>query len=108
MGHDDSATNALYAEIDRLTSEMESQKVEQSRLEEVRFRRLDNMRDAMERAREVARVHPHADTCATELSPDAGYPCSCWRGDLIVALTMPAEVEDRAHEYIPADIEWPF
>ena len=53
----------------------------------------DEARAALERAREVARVHPHADTCATELSPNAGYPCSCWRGDLIVALTMPAEVE---------------
>ena len=53
----------------------------------------DEARAALERAREVARVHPHADTCATELSPNAGYPCSCWRGDLIVALTVPVEVE---------------
>jgi hypothetical protein len=93
MSHDDSATNALYAEIDRLTSEAAAQLEEDLRLQEVRFRRLDNMRDAMERAREVARVHPHADTCATELSPNAGYPCSCWRGDLIIALTMPTESE---------------
>ena len=53
----------------------------------------ERMQSALERAREVARVHPHADTCATELSPNAGYPCSCWRGDLIIALTMPTESE---------------
>jgi len=31
-------------------------------------------------------THCHADTCATELSPHAGYDCTCWRGDLIAAL----------------------
>ena len=79
------------ATIKRLTDEMDAQDIENGRLEQVRFMRLDNMGDAMKRAHEVARAHPHADTCATELSPNGGYPCSCWRGDLIVALTMPAE-----------------
>ena len=26
--------------------------------------------------------HPHADTCAIELSPNEGYECSCWRSAL--------------------------
>lgn len=27
----------------------------------------------------------HADTCAMELSPDAGYECSCWRSEFTTA-----------------------
>jgi len=43
-------------------------------------------RDAtIERAKDVL-FHCHADTCATELSPNAGYECTCWRGSLIEAL----------------------
>lgn len=55
--------------------------------------RLAEVLAVIKSAGQVVWDHPHADTCATELSPDAGYPCSCWRGDLIVALTMPTESE---------------
>lgn len=30
--------------------------------------------------------HSHADTCASELSPNAGYDCTCWRKVLVDAL----------------------
>jgi hypothetical protein len=32
--------------------------------------------------RGLADVADHADTCDVELSPGAGYPCSCWQADL--------------------------
>ena len=41
---------------------------------------------ALERIGKVLFDHSHADTCATELSPDAGYECSCWRSGIWAAL----------------------
>jgi len=45
----------------------------------------DGLLATIERVQAVL-IHCHADTCATELSPHAGYDCTCWRGDLKAAL----------------------
>jgi hypothetical protein len=44
------------------------------------------MKQALERVGQVLFDHPHADTCATELSPGEGYDCSCWRAALWAAV----------------------
>jgi hypothetical protein len=43
-------------------------------------------RAALARVGLVLSDHSHADTCAMELSPDAGYECSCWRADIWAAV----------------------
>ena len=56
--------------------------------------RAEHERDAalaaLERIGRVLFEHSHADTCATELSPDAGYECSCWRAGIYAALEEPS------------------
>jgi len=44
--------------------------------------------DALGRVGGVLFMHSHADTCAVELSPDAGYECSCWRAALWAAIEV--------------------
>ena len=46
----------------------------------------DEARAALGRIGRVLFEHSHADTCATELSPGAGYECSCWRAGIYAAL----------------------
>ena len=49
-------------------------------------RERDAAIEALERVGQVLFDYPHADTCATELSPDEGYECSCWRAALWAAV----------------------
>jgi len=46
----------------------------------------DEALDALGRIGGVLFMHSHADTCAMELSPNAGYECSCWRAGIYAAL----------------------
>ena len=46
----------------------------------------DEALDALGRIGGVLFMHSHADTCAVELSPNAGYECSCWRAGIYAAL----------------------
>lgn len=43
--------------------------------------------DALEAVLAIIRDGDHADTCAVELSPSAGYPCSCWKADAEQAIS---------------------
>jgi hypothetical protein len=45
----------------------------------------------IERVTLVGSEHPHADTCAMELSPNEDYECSCWRSALEAALVPHAD-----------------
>ena len=87
MDPDDGATNALYAEIDRLTSEMEERSIEQSRLEEVRFRRIDNLCAALDRVRAL---HQPYNDAGTEYCNGCDDPWPCAN---FLALSMPREVK---------------
>ena len=49
-------------------------------------RERDAALDVLGRVGGVLFMHSHADTCAVELSPDAGYECNCWRAGIYAAL----------------------
>jgi hypothetical protein len=49
-------------------------------------RRAEVAEAALGRIGGVLFMHSHADTCAVELSPDAGYECNCWRAGIYAAL----------------------
>ena len=56
---------------------------------------------------------PHADTCATELSPDAGYECSCHRAILesnrpsALARVKAEAWDEGAHRVVDWNKRWP-
>lgn len=98
-----SDNHALAAKIEQLESEIErlqaGRKVERTMLRnlvprltelETEIERLTTERDAaldaLGRIGGVLFMHSHADTCAVELSPNAGYECNCWRAGIYAAL----------------------
>lgn len=48
---------------------------------------VERLRGVLLAASGVVERSDHADTCGSELSPEQGYPCSCWKADVGVALT---------------------
>lgn len=75
----EACTQDSYADLAAERDRLQERYSDMSRIAAIYKGEADQLRAAVECA---LAEHDHADTCQSVLSPDAGYPCNCWRAAL--------------------------